>query len=82
MKTLMVKEIIKVRSILLDRFTEWTDWEIENDFNEAIEKYKKITENGNIWREYQIAKFYYTLNDEYLAWNCGVSVICGQVKNN
>ena len=69
MKTLMVKEKIMIRS----RFRDygWSEWQETTDsFEVACEKAKaKALEE--IVSVYQVAKFYYDMNDNFVAWNSG-----------
>ena len=69
MKTLMVQEKIRMRVRYDDSWSEWR--ETDDDFETACEKAKKaVQENG--WATWQVAKFYYDTNGNYVAWNVGL----------
>lgn len=69
MRTLMVKEKIMVRV----RYGEygWKEWQETTDsFEVACEKVK-VKALENIMSVWQVAKFYYDMNDNFVAWDSG-----------
>ena len=71
MKELVVKEQVRIRSYT-EIDTEWSEWEdTSDDFETTCQKVKDKHEK-NTWTTYQVAKFYYDLNGNYIAWNDGI----------
>lgn len=69
MKELMVREQVRIRFHYFDE--GWCDWEdTSDDFETACQKIKDKAKE-NTWITYQVAKFYYDLNGNYIAWNVG-----------
>lgn len=71
MKELVVKEQVRIRSYTeLD--TKWSEWkDTSDDFETACQKVKDKLKKCT-WTTYQVAKFYYDLNGNYIAWNDGI----------
>lgn len=79
MKTILVHEVIAVRAIDESITNDWSPWKVcEGDFDTVVEEIKELSSEGT-WATFQIAKFYYDENDEYVAWDCGVKVCMGQI---
>ena len=74
MRVLTVKEKIRLRVRYGD--DGWSEWQdTTDDFETACEKAKaKIRDNG--WAVWQVAKFYYDIHDEYVAWDVGCVFDC------
>ena len=70
MKELVVKEQVRIRfyTYIDEGWREWED--TSDDFETACQKIKDKAEE-NTWTTYQVAKFYYDLNGNYIAWNDG-----------
>ena len=70
MKELVVKEQVRIRfyNYVEDVWGKWED--TSDDFEIACQKAKDKVEK-NSWTTYQVAKFYYDLNGNYIAWNDG-----------
>lgn len=81
MRTLTVTEIIKTRTIPIDthgRRSKWT--QLTCSFEEAIKE--KVSETQGKWNvEHQVARFYYDLAGKNIAWDSGVIVIGGTIKD-
>lgn len=71
MKELVVKEQVRIRFYTYFD-TSWREWEdTSDDFETACQKVKDKKEKDT-WTTYQVAKFYYDLNGNYIAWNDGI----------
>jgi hypothetical protein len=81
MRTLTVTEIIKTRTIPIDRHGCRGKWsQLDCSFEEAIKE--KIFETKGKWGvKHQIARFYYDLEGKNIAWDSGVIVIGGIIKD-
>ena len=72
MKELTVKEQVRIRYYLEGE--PWEEWEdTSDDFETACQKVKERKKN-NAWATYQVAKFYYDLNGNYIGWDCGIVI--------
>ena len=72
MRELVVKEQVRIRCRGYDE--GWLDWwDTDDDFETACQKTKE-RKKKNIWNTYQVAKFYYDLDGNYLGWNDGIVI--------
>lgn len=75
---LQVKEVVKWRWSAMG--ASWGEWKIpDGDYDAACKKAMEVTSNPNNWNECQVAKMYYSLNDEYIAWDGGIVICNGRI---